>query len=63
VSRACPEPVTGGRDASRRQLIPPTVYQEIRLLRDTAGQFLGGGPFLGPYGSGSNLQASGQVGA
>jgi hypothetical protein len=37
-------------------------YQEIPLLRDTAGQFLGGGPFMGPYGSGSNLQASGQLG-
>ena len=39
----------------------PTDCQELRLLRDTAGQFLGGGPFMGPYGAGSNLQASGQA--
>jgi HK97 family phage major capsid protein len=39
----------------------PTDWQEIRLLTDTAGQLLGGGPFMGPYGSGSNLSASGQV--
>jgi HK97 family phage major capsid protein len=39
----------------------PTDYQELRLLRDTAGQFLGGGPFMGPYGNGSNLSASGQL--
>jgi HK97 family phage major capsid protein len=39
----------------------PTDYQELRLLRDTAGQFLGGGPFMGPYGSGNNLASSGQV--
>jgi len=28
----------------------PTDFQIIRLLTDTAGQFFGGGPFLGPYG-------------
>jgi HK97 family phage major capsid protein len=39
----------------------PTDYQELRLLRDTAGQFLGGGPFMGPYGAGNNLASSGQV--
>jgi HK97 family phage major capsid protein len=39
----------------------PTDWQDIRLLTDTAGQFFGGGPFQGPYGSGQNYQASGQV--
>jgi HK97 family phage major capsid protein len=39
----------------------PTDYEQIRLLTDTAGQYFGGGPFQGPYGSGSNLDASGQV--
>ena len=42
-------------------VINPTDYQDLRLLRDTAGQFFGGGPFQGPYGSGANLAASGQV--
>jgi HK97 family phage major capsid protein len=39
----------------------PTDWEAIRLLTDTAGQFFGGGPFQGPYGSGSNVQASGQI--
>jgi HK97 family phage major capsid protein len=39
----------------------PTDYEAVRLLTDTAGQFFGGGPFMGPYGNGSNLAASGQV--
>jgi HK97 family phage major capsid protein len=39
----------------------PTDWEGIRLLTDTAGQFFGGGPFQGPYGSGSNLGASGQI--
>jgi hypothetical protein len=39
----------------------PTDYEAIRLLTDTAGQFFGGGPFMGPYGNGQNLAASGQV--
>ena len=39
----------------------PSDWEGVRLLTDTAGQFYGGGPFQGPYGSGSNLQASGQV--
>jgi HK97 family phage major capsid protein len=42
-------------------VLHPTDYQELRLLRDTAGQFLGGGPFMGPYGAGNNLASSGQV--
>jgi HK97 family phage major capsid protein len=31
-------------------VLNPTDYQIIRLLTDTSGQLLGGGPFLGPYG-------------
>jgi HK97 family phage major capsid protein len=42
-------------------VIHPTDWQDIRLYTDTAGQFFGGGPFQGPYGNGSNVQASGQV--
>jgi HK97 family phage major capsid protein len=42
-------------------VLHPTDYEQIRLLTDTAGQYFGGGPFQGPYGSGSNLDASGQV--
>jgi HK97 family phage major capsid protein len=42
-------------------IIHPGDWEDIRLLTDTAGQFFGGGPFQGPYGSGQNLQASGQV--
>src|SRR4051812_32407929 len=42
-------------------IIHPGDWEDIRLLTDTAGQFFGGGPFQGPYGSGANLQASGQV--
>ena len=39
----------------------PTDWQDIRLLTDTAGQLLGGGPFQGPYGNGTNYSASGQL--
>jgi len=39
----------------------PTDWEAIRLLTDTAGQFFGGGPFQGPYGSGSNLDQSNQL--
>jgi HK97 family phage major capsid protein len=42
-------------------VINPTDWEALRLLTDTAGQFFGGGPFQGPYGSGSNQAASGQV--
>jgi HK97 family phage major capsid protein len=42
-------------------VLHPTDYEAIRLLTDTAGQFFGGGPFQGPYGTGSNLSATGQV--
>ena len=39
----------------------PTDYQKLRLLTDTTGQFLGGGPFQGQYGNGGAISASGQV--
>jgi HK97 family phage major capsid protein len=43
-------------------VIHPTDYQIVRLLRDgaggTAGQYMGGGPFLGPYGGGAALVGS-----
>ena len=39
----------------------PTDWQEVRLLNDTAGQYFGGGPFQGQYGSGQNLASSGQI--
>jgi len=41
----------------------PTDYQTVRLLTDSAGQFFGGGPFLGPYGGPQGpIGASGQIG-
>ncbi|HZQ45543.1 MAG TPA: phage major capsid protein, partial [Verrucomicrobiae bacterium] len=33
-------------------VVNPTDWQNMRLLKDTAGQYLGGGPFLGTYGQG-----------
>lgn len=42
-------------------VVHPTDWEAIRLLTDTAGQLLGGGPFQGPYGNGSSAAASGQV--
>ena len=39
----------------------PTDYQKLRLLTDSTGQFLGGGPFQGQYGNGGAISASGQV--
>ena len=42
-------------------VLNPTDYESIRLLKDTAGQYFGGGPYQGPYGSGVNVDASGQV--
>ena len=39
----------------------PTDWEQIRLLTDTAGQYLYGGPGQGPYGNGQVTQASGQV--
>ena len=39
----------------------PSDYQKLRLLKDTAGQYLGGGPFLGPYGNAGVVPSSGQI--
>ena len=41
----------------------PTDWQDIRLAKDTAGQYFGGGPFMGQYGNNGMVQASGQLGA
>jgi HK97 family phage major capsid protein len=41
--------------------INPSDWESIRLLTDTAGQFFGGGPFQGPYGSGRNFDPSNLV--
>ena len=43
-------------------VVNPTDYQDLRLLTDTAGQFFGGGPWMGPYGnSGQQVSSSNQV--
>jgi len=42
-------------------IIHPTDWQIMRLLTDTAGQLMGGGPFQGPYGNGANFDASNQL--
>jgi HK97 family phage major capsid protein len=42
-------------------MVHPTDWQEIRLLTDTAGQYFGGGPFMGGYGNTGMAAASGQV--
>jgi HK97 family phage major capsid protein len=39
----------------------PANWQTTRLLTDTAGQFFGGGPFMGQYGSGQMVGDSSQV--
>ncbi len=41
----------------------PNQWLSTRLLADTAGQFLGGGPFQGQYGSGAQVPASQFTGA
>jgi HK97 family phage major capsid protein len=43
-------------------VLHPTDWQDIRLLKDTANQYYGGGPFLGPYGGPQGpAGASGQI--
>ena len=42
-------------------VLSPADYQDVRLLKDTAGQFFGGGPFVGQYGHGAVLPATGQL--
>ena len=42
-------------------VLDPSDYEAIRLLKDSAGQFYGGGPFgSGPYG-GQGLASAGAV--
>ncbi len=42
-------------------IMHPTDWQTLRLLKDTANQFYGGGPFLGAYGGGGPVGRSGQI--
>ena len=42
-------------------VIHPTDYQSLRLLKDTANQYLGGGPFMGSYGNSTMAGANGQI--
>lgn len=37
-------------------IIHPTDFQNLRLLKDSAGQYLGGGPFTGAYGNSPLVQ-------
>jgi HK97 family phage major capsid protein len=39
----------------------PSDYQDVRLLKDAANQYLGGGPWLGAYGGPTQVGANGQV--
>jgi HK97 family phage major capsid protein len=42
-------------------IMHPTDYQSIRLLTDSTGQFLGGGPWLGAYGNTTSTGNGGQI--
>jgi HK97 family phage major capsid protein len=42
-------------------IMNPSDWQNVRLGKDTAGQYIGGGPFLGQYGSGPVLDQSNQL--
>jgi HK97 family phage major capsid protein len=42
-------------------VVHPDDYQILRLRTDTAGQFLGGGPWLGSYGNAGQVNASPQI--
>jgi HK97 family phage major capsid protein len=39
----------------------PADWEAMRLLTDSAGQFMGGGPFMGQYGNNGMIGASGQA--
>jgi HK97 family phage major capsid protein len=39
----------------------PADWEAMRLLTDSAGQFMGGGPFMGQYGNNGMISASGQA--
>lgn len=56
IYRACAQVAeTTGLEADGI-LINPADYQEIRLKKDTNGQYFAGGPFAGQYGNGGVLQ-------
>jgi HK97 family phage major capsid protein len=42
-------------------IVNPADWQDMRLAKDTAGQFFGGGPFMGQYGNNGMIGASGQA--
>jgi HK97 family phage major capsid protein len=42
-------------------IMSPADWEIIRLLKDTAGQYLAGGPSAGAYGATSTAASSGQV--
>jgi HK97 family phage major capsid protein len=42
-------------------VLHPSDWADVRLLTDTAGQFFGGGPFLGAYGGQGQVGSSGQL--
>jgi HK97 family phage major capsid protein len=43
-------------------VVSPSDWEAIRLLKDTANQYYGGGPFLGPYGGPQGpVSATGQL--
>jgi HK97 family phage major capsid protein len=42
-------------------LLNPADYEAIRLSKDTANQYYGGGPFLGSYAGATSVSASGQA--
>lgn len=44
-------------------IMNPADWEAIRLTKDTAGQYLGGGPLMGQYGNGGQTPASNQLSA
>jgi HK97 family phage major capsid protein len=42
-------------------IMNPADWEAVRLLTDSAGQFMGGGPFMGQYGNNGMISASGQA--
>jgi HK97 family phage major capsid protein len=44
-------------------IMNPADWEAIRLTKDSAGQYLGGGPMMGQYGNGGQVGASNQLSA
>jgi HK97 family phage major capsid protein len=44
-------------------IMNPADWENIRLTKDSAGQYLGGGPLMGQYGNGGQVGASNQLSA